>query len=158
MPGTPRGQPTVDVLISTFNEEAYIAECLDSVLCQDYPPELVQIWVIDGGSTDSTVSIVTARAAGEPRIRVIADGARMNLPEALNVGIEHSSGDLVAKIDARTFPARDFLTNAVAAFQSEDGSVACVGGGPEQHGGARVGPAPVLAPPAPFGVRGRGEA
>src|SRR5439155_4923956 len=35
------GKPSVSFVVATFNERRYIAACLDSLLCQDYPSELV---------------------------------------------------------------------------------------------------------------------
>jgi succinoglycan biosynthesis protein ExoA len=144
--------PSIDVLVSTYNEGAYIGRCLDHVLGQDYPGELVRVWLIDGGSTDETVPIVRARAETEPRLRVIADGRRLNLPEALNIGIEASGSELVAKIDAHGYPEHDFLRRAVDAFNSEGPAVACVGGRPQQLGETRFGRALALARTSRFGV------
>src|SRR5919108_325016 len=61
-----RRRPTVDVVVSTYNEERYIERCLDHVIGQDYPPELVRIWLVDGGSSDRTVEILRRRAAAPP--------------------------------------------------------------------------------------------
>lgn len=148
------GRPTVDVVMSTFNEEHYIERCLDQVIGQDYAPELVKIWLVDGGSTDRTVEIVRRRAEAEPRLELIADGRRLNLPEALNIAIERSSGDLVAKIDAHGYPERDFLARAVDAFESGEAEVGCVGGMPDQEGETRFGDATAIARASAFGVGG----
>jgi succinoglycan biosynthesis protein ExoA len=143
-------RPTVDIVMSTFNEERHIARCLEHVLGQDYPPELVRIWLVDGGSSDRTVEI--ARRVADPRLTVIADGRRLNLPEALNLAIERSAGELVAKIDAHGYPERDFLSRAVAAFESPD--VGCVGGMPIQEGDTPFGEAVAAARGSSFGVGG----
>jgi succinoglycan biosynthesis protein ExoA len=151
--GGPRPwMPTIDVVISTYQEEHLVGRCLEEVLAQDYPPELVTVWVVDGGSTDGTVDIVRARAATEPRLRVIADGRRRNLPASLNLVIEQSSGELVAKVDAHGFPERDFLSRAVEAFRSGGAETACAGGRPEQYGDTPFGRALALARTTRFGV------
>jgi glycosyltransferase involved in cell wall biosynthesis len=140
--------------MSTYNEERYIDRCLDRVLGQDYPDELVTVWLVDGGSTDRTVDLVQARAAEDPRLRVFADGRRLNLPEALNIAIEASSGDLLAKIDAHGYPEPDFLSRAVEAFAAEDADVACVGGRPEMEGETLFGRAVARSRQSRFGVGG----
>jgi cellulose synthase/poly-beta-1,6-N-acetylglucosamine synthase-like glycosyltransferase len=138
--------------MSTFNEERHIARCLEDVIGQDYPPELVRIWLVDGGSSDRTVEIARRFAGGEPRLAVIADGRRLNLPEALNLAIERSSGELVAKIDAHGYPERDFLSRAVAAFAGPE--IGCVGGMPIQEGDSAFGEALAAARGSRFGVGG----
>jgi len=151
-------QPTIDVLISTFNEEAYIAHCLDEVLCQDYPPDRFRALLVDGGSTDRTVEIVQARAALDPRLVFIPDGRRLNLPEALDVALEHATAELVAKIDAHGYPERDFLRRAAEAFANGPDDLACVGGRPEQQGETEFGRAAALARTSRFGVGASGYA
>jgi len=138
--------------MSTLNEERHIARCLQEVIRQDYPAELVRIWLVDGGSSDRTVEIAARLADAEPRMTVIADGRRLNLPEALNVAIERSSGELIAKIDAHGYPERDFVSCAVAAFESAE--IGCVGGMPIQEGETPFGEALATARGSRFGVGG----
>ncbi|MCI5225695.1 MAG: glycosyltransferase family 2 protein, partial [Candidatus Electrothrix sp. AX2] len=54
---------TVSVLIPVYNEEKYIRRCLDSLLSQTMTD--FEIIVIDDGSTDNTVKILTTY--GDPR-------------------------------------------------------------------------------------------
>jgi glycosyltransferase involved in cell wall biosynthesis len=144
----------IDVVISTLNEERYVERCLEHVLGQDYPRELVSVVLVDGGSTDRTVELAGRMAAHDPRLEVVADGRRRTLPEALNVGIARGSGELVAKIDAHGYPATDFLRRAVEAFDSGGEDIACVGGRPEQTGETEWGVAAALARTSRFGTGG----
>lgn len=41
------------IVIVNFNMEEFLEDALQSVVRQDYPKELVQLIVIDGGSTDT---------------------------------------------------------------------------------------------------------
>ena len=151
---TDAGLPTVDVVVSTYNEERYVDRCLDAVRGQDYPAEKLKIWVVDGGSDDGTVAKLHEHAAQDERIVVIADGRRLNLPEALNVAIEQCTGDLLAKIDAHGWPERDYLRRAVDAFAAGGERAACVGGRPVQEGETRFGRALALARTSRVGVGG----
>lgn len=70
----PRGaRPTprqlVSVLIPARNEARNIGRCLESLLAQDYP--LLEILVLDDGSTDATASIVAKAADRHSRVRLI---------------------------------------------------------------------------------------
>lgn len=142
--------PSVDVIVSTFNEERFVEDCLRHVLGQSYRGP-VTVWLVDGGSTDATVERAR-RFAGDERLKILADGVRRNLPESLNVAIPLGSGDFVAKVDAHGYPALDFLERAVAAFEAGDGSVGCVGGRPEQVGLTPFGRALCAARGSRFGV------
>ena len=59
-------RPLVEVLMSTYNGRAYVAEQIDSILAQTYAP--LRLLIRDDGSTDDTLSVL-ARYAGDPRVR-----------------------------------------------------------------------------------------
>jgi succinoglycan biosynthesis protein ExoA len=150
------GQPVVDVIMSTFDEERDVERSVDAVLAQTCP---VRLTVVDGGSRDRTVEILLRRALYEPRLQVIADGVRRTLPAALNLALARTRLPFVAKVDARTFLAPDFLAQALAVL-SEPGThdVACVGGQPEQYGSTPFGEGVARARRSAYGVGGSGYA
>ena len=145
----------VAVIISTFNEEAYVERCLGAVLSQTVSPRVV---VVDGGSVDGTVDRLRRIAASDERLVVIADGERRSLPAALNLAIDGCRETYIAKVDARTFIAPDFLERALDVFQREGADVACAGGRPEQFGETHFGEGLARARMSRFGVGGSGYA
>lgn len=146
--------PSIEVLVSTFNEERYIGRCLDYVLGQDYPPDRFRVLLIDGGSSDGTVEVARGFASRDPRVEVMADGHRRNLPESLNLARGRSSADLIAKVDAHGYPEKDFLRLAAEGFSSGGPSLGCVGGRPIQEGETAFGRAVAVARRSRFGVGG----
>ena len=145
--------PRVDVVIPALNEEACILRCLRHVVAQDHPPHLVDVVVVDAGSTDGTVELVRAFAAEEPRVRVLTGLGRLNAGAALNAGIAAGSGELIARVDAHTYIAADYVSRAVALLDQHP-DVALVGGQPLQVGETRFGEAVALARRSRFGVGG----
>jgi glycosyltransferase involved in cell wall biosynthesis len=152
----PDWQPTIDVLMGTFNEERHLPRALEATQAQDYPRELVRIWIVDGGSNDSTLDIARRAAAEDSRIEIVEapPGERLNLPASLNAGLVLGSAELVAKIDAHGWPEHDFLSRAVAAFVEAGAEAGCVGGRPTQIGDTPFGDALGLARGSRFGVGG----
>src|SRR5687767_10472278 len=86
--------PRVTVLVPTRNEERHITGCLASLLDQDYPSGLIDIIVIDGDSTDSTVEHVQRLAGSTGRVRCLRNPERHTV-FALNRGLLAASGDIV---------------------------------------------------------------
>lgn len=49
--------PRISIAIPTYNEEANINACLESIRSQSYPKDKIEVLVVDGGSTDRTTEI-----------------------------------------------------------------------------------------------------
>ncbi len=79
--------PRISIVTPSFNQGHYIAETLDSVMAQDYP-NLEHI-VVDGGSTDGTLNILTRY----PHLKVISEPDR-GQADAINKGFRLATGDI----------------------------------------------------------------
>jgi biofilm PGA synthesis N-glycosyltransferase PgaC len=104
--------PDLTVVIACFNEAATIAETLDYASQQDYPGGL-KIVVADDGSSDDTVDIALARAAGDERISVVSfshGGKARTLTRALAT----VRTPLIATVDADTLLMPSSLQRIVA--------------------------------------------
>lgn len=49
--------PSISIVIPTYNSEQTLAQCLESIVRQDYPREKIEIIIADGGSEDKTLEI-----------------------------------------------------------------------------------------------------
>lgn len=115
--GTP---PTVTVAIPVFNEERHVASCLDAVHRQTYAG-IVEVLVIDGGSSDSTRDIVAAR----PGVELLANPRRIQ-SSALNVALARARGEIVVRVDGHCRIAPDYVERCVAALSGTGAAI--VGG------------------------------
>ena len=116
-----RGYPDVTVALPVLDEESHVDSCLAALDVQDYP-RLVEVLVVDGGSSDRTVDV----AMRHPRVRVVENPGRTR-PAAMNVALREASGEVVVRVDARTVVAPDYVARCVAALES---SGAAIVGGP----------------------------
>src|SRR5690606_18425218 len=66
---SPFGDDTVTILIPVLNEVGRLGPCLDGAVAQG--PEVAEILVIDGGSTDGTQDLVRRHAERDERVRLI---------------------------------------------------------------------------------------
>jgi hypothetical protein len=78
------GWPGVTVLIPAYNEEAVIAQSVGAALASDYP--ILEVLVLDDGSTDDTAGRAAETAAGDPRCEVVRDDVNRGKAAQLNKG------------------------------------------------------------------------
>ena len=86
------GNPTVSIVIPTFNRAALIARSIQSVLDQSYVD--FELLVVDDGSTDHTAGIVAGIC--DPRINYVRLLNNAGAAAALNVGIRMSKGKFLS--------------------------------------------------------------
>jgi glycosyltransferase involved in cell wall biosynthesis len=103
----------VTVLIDTYNCGHFIEEAIDSVLAQDFPPEQMEILVVDDGSVDDTTDRV--RKYGD-RIQYFykPNGGQAS---ALNLGIARAEGEIVAFLDGDDYWLPGKLQSIAAEFE-----------------------------------------
>ena len=141
--------PSVSVIIPMRNEEADIRRCLQGVLDQDYPKELLEIIVIDGMSQDSSCEIVGEFIDKYPCIK-LSQNSKMATTYALNQGIMESGGDIVVRVDAHCCVEPDYVRRCVETL--EESGADNVGGLMRPAGDGFIQSAISLAMTCPFGV------
>ena len=94
---TPEKQPTVSVILCTYNGERYLREQLDSILSQSYP--LHEIIIQDDCSTDSTPDILRHYASKHPQIRLFLNSENMGFNRNFHSAVMKATGDYVAISD-----------------------------------------------------------
>ncbi len=105
--------PFVSVVIPTLNNERLIKGCLFSLLQIDYPAERREILVVDNGSLDGTVEIIT----GFPVTCLYEE--RRGVSYARNRGIEASKGHILTFTDPDCVVSRGWLRELVRPFEEE---------------------------------------
>ena len=101
-----RATPVLSVVVPAYNVEAYIGECLDSLL--DSTLRTLEVIVVDDGSTDATHDIARKYAHRDPRVKVFRQ-TNSGQGIARNVGVEHARGEYLTFIDSDdTVPPQAF--------------------------------------------------
>lgn len=89
--------PPVSVIVPAYNEAVGIAASVRSLVANVYP--VVEVIVVDDGSTDGTADIVDALAL--PGVTVVRQ-ANQGKAAALNTGLAHASHDVIVMVDGDT--------------------------------------------------------
>ena len=115
----------VSIVIPVYNSEAFLPECLDSVLAQTYPH--FEVLCVDDGSTDSSPKILEEYAARDPRIRLFRQ-ANSFAGAARNRGMEHASGKYLLFLDSDDFIDSSLLELAVAKAEEQAADIVVFSG------------------------------
>ena len=115
--------PTISVLVPAYNEEKSIKDTLEALLAVDYPASKKEIIVLNDGSTDNTATIVRTFTRLHSNI-ILIDKQNSGKADSLNKGIARAKGELIAVVDADSYPAPDAFKKMIGHF--EDPAVAAV--------------------------------
>jgi len=88
--------PDISLIIPVFNNEAFLKSSLASARAQEGMS--LEIIIIDDGSTDTSLSMIKAQAAEDPRIIVISQ-VNQGVSAARNAGLDRATGRWVAFLD-----------------------------------------------------------
>ncbi len=107
--------PSITFLVPAYNEEDTIEDTLDALLNLDYPEDKLEIIAINDGSTDNTLAKMQ-QYVDHNNIEII-DKENGGKAHALNVGLEQVESELVACMDADSYPEEDFLQRIVGYLE-----------------------------------------
>lgn len=96
----------VSIIVTTFNSESTINECLKSILELDYPKHLLEVIVVDGGSTDATIERVKAQP-----VKLVY--SQLNPPAAYNLVLKNVENEVIGLIDSDAKVEKDWLRKLV---------------------------------------------
>lgn len=88
---------TVSIIIPAYNAEEYLEKCIKSILSQPYP--LLEVIVVNDGSTDRTQQIAQNISAQDSRIKLI-NTQNGGVSAARNIGLTQASGEYIMFVDA----------------------------------------------------------
>jgi glycosyltransferase involved in cell wall biosynthesis len=140
--------PLVSVITPSLNAAEFIEETIRSVLEQDYPH--IEYLVMDGGSTDRTLSILD-RYRGRLQFVSAPDGGAA---DAINRGFRQARGEILAWLGADDRYLPGAVSAAVAALVEDPAAAAVYGEGYWiGEDGQTLGRYPTVAPYSPAAFR-----
>lgn len=126
--GNNKTRVPVSVIVAARNEEPNIEACLQALLAQDYPKELLQIIVVDDRSEDSTAEIVQKYARQYAHLRLIRidDVLPGFAPKkrAIHAAIQEATGEVIFTTDADCIPGPRWIAQILTYFDPDVGMVA----------------------------------
>lgn len=124
-PPLPAELPLVTVQLPVYNEREVVGRLIDAVAALDYPPDRLEIQILDDSTDDTTAAAAALVAAHQARGVRITHLQRRHRREfkagALQDALSVTTGELIAIFDADFVPCPDFLLRTVPYLMADEG-------------------------------------
>ncbi len=118
--------PLFTAIVPAYNEEEHITGTLTSLVHLDYPPEKMQIIVVNDGSTDGTEGKVKEFISAHPSHEILLlQQENQGKGKALNHGLQYARGEFYACLDADSFIASNALKEMLPCFEDKNVAAVC---------------------------------
>ncbi|MDO8509026.1 MAG: glycosyltransferase family 2 protein [Nanoarchaeota archaeon] len=111
-----KNYPSISFLVPAYNEQDSLEETIKSLIEIEYPASKKEIIIINDGSTDNTLKIAKSLQKKYSNILVL-DKKNSGKANSLNEALKIAKGELIAVVDADSYPKKDALINMVGHFQ-----------------------------------------
>lgn len=115
-------QPLVSIIVPIYNTQRYLKKCLDSICNQSFSN--IEILLVNDGSTDESLSIITEYEKMDNRLSVI-DHNNAGVSVARNIGLNKAKGDYVLFIDSDDWIEKDMVETLVNNAILSHSDIAC---------------------------------
>lgn len=143
-------EPNISVVIPCRNERDFIISCIHSVLSNDYPSEKMEVIVCDGMSSDGTTELLRTFVLDNPSVKILQNEKQIT-PHALNLGIKHSTGEIIFILGAHAEMEQNYIRTCVEILDQKK-EVWCCGGVLKNDTKDETSKVISLAMTSPFGV------
>ena len=116
--------PLVSIIVPVYNVERYLAQCLDSIICQTY--DKLEIICVNDGATDCSAAILEEYQSRDSRIKTI-NQVNQGLAAARNTGLKHVTGELVVFVDSDDWLEQNAIASTYKVFENEEIDFICYG-------------------------------
>ena len=113
----PDRAPFISIIVPAYNVEAYLNECMESIIGQSYAN--IEVILVDDGSTDATPQLCDAWASKDKRIHVIHTDNH-GLSAARNRGFANATGEWIWFVDSDDYIVHDAVEKIFAALDGQD--------------------------------------
>ena len=121
----------LSIVVPVYNVERYLAQCIESLLQQEYVN--LQLIIVDDGSPDQSFEVARRYARRDPRIKLIRQ-QNAGPSAARNVGVQHARGEFLTFFDSDDFVDRHVYRDAIDSLQRSGSDLAVLAYRRERNG------------------------
>lgn len=109
--------PKVSIIVPVYNLENYIEQCVHSLLAQSY--QNIEIILVDDGSRDNSLSLITQLAAEDSRI-VYTSQPNGGAAKARNTGLAMATGEYITFVDGDDMLSPNAICDNIGYFNDDN--------------------------------------
>jgi len=110
------------ILISCYNGERFLKDCLPSIAAQTADKAIFQIIIVDDGSIDNSWKIIEDFASYHQNVLTLHYSKNQGLPFACNVGLKHITTPYFVRLDVDDYILPHFvetIKNTIALIKAD---------------------------------------
>ena len=111
----------ISVIVSVYNTEQYLAQCIQSILKQTY--QNLELILVDDGATDRSLAICTHYQELDSRVRVFHQ-SNQGVSKARNYGMDVAAGNFITFVDSDDYVMPNYLEELFEALKSTGSQIA----------------------------------
>lgn len=111
--------PLLTYIVPIYNTEAYVLQCLQSIVSQDMDADSYEVLAVDDGSTDSSCALVRSFALEHPQVRVLAQ-RNAGVSAARNLALDNARGCYLMFVDSDDHICNNSVPRLLNRIQDEN--------------------------------------
>lgn len=111
-----QNNPLVTVICLCYNQEAYVIECLNSVINQSYSN--IELIIVDDFSTDNSKKTICTWLQNNPEIQFIANEINLGITKSFNNALEFAKGKYIIDLAADDVLLPECVASQINAFNT----------------------------------------
>jgi glycosyltransferase involved in cell wall biosynthesis len=139
----------ISVVCPVYNESEHIQGLIDFFI--NSLPNDKELFLVDGGSTDGTLEVITKNQEIHPEIHLLHNAKKI-VPYALNMAIPRCKGKFIVRLDGHSVYASDYFVKILEAFSRSNADI--VGGPTRTRYNTSLQEAIAFAVTHPLGIGG----
>lgn len=120
-------EPQITLIIPVFNSADSLRACIESVYQSDYPARLLDVLLINNGSTDNSYEVFMQCQAEFQDLPMTWLNASQGKAKALNLALFNSHGKYIIHIDSDGKLHKNAIRNMAERFEQEPNTICLTG-------------------------------
>lgn len=124
-------EPTVNYVIPCKNEGTSIGKTVDMCFKSDYPPEKLEVIIINDGSTDGTQAVLEEKQKTYPNLVVVNWAVNRGKRHGMHEGFKRAHGEIIVQLDSDSYLEPSTFRKLIEPFRNPAVGAVCAHADPE---------------------------